>query len=240
MTFPLVFSIFLEYEFILASIPAIAYYLVGYSGGYVRYFYPMQYSALISPMVFLSFLFLIKRKQYTTLISRPRRFYNFISVIKKSNINWKKAISVVLTFALVSNICLFLVYSPIGPLNSYLSDYPNLNPPSDGGYGLYKNLSLTIYDKNLLKMEELVPQNATVLSQFNMPQFSNRYYFTYPGQYNPNQPIDYAINDPQNYYRFTTTGTLTILQNEIIIGSIMVGPPICIIYDLWCKSTLIT
>ena len=53
-------------------------------------------------------------------------------------------------------------------------------------------------------MQSLVPTNATVLSQFNMPQFSDRYYFTYPGQYDPSYPIDYAINDPENSYWFTT------------------------------------
>jgi uncharacterized membrane protein len=205
MTFPLVFSIFIEYEFIFASIPAIAYYLVGYSGGYLRYFYPMQYSVLISPVVFLSFIFLIGRIHNEKVNSLTRRWDIFIRTIKKAKLSRKKIISILITITLIANTGLFAVYSPIGPLNQFLKDYPNLNAPSNGGYGLYKNLNVTTYDKNLLKMEALVPLNATVLSQFNMPQFSNRYYFTYPGQYNPNQPIDYAINDPQNYYRFTTS-----------------------------------
>jgi uncharacterized membrane protein len=204
MTFPLVFSIFFEYEFVFASIPAIVYYLLGSAVGYFRYFYPAQYSALISPMVFLSFIFLIWWIHNEKLNSLSKRWHSFIRVIKKSKLNRKRTISVLISIALVSNIGLFAVYSPIGPLNQFLADYPNLNPPSNGGYGLYKSLNVTPYDIGLLRMEELVPQNATVLSQFNMPQFSDRYYFTYPGQYNPNQPIDYAINDPQNYYRFTT------------------------------------
>ena len=204
MTFPLVFSIFFEYEFVFASIPAIAYYIVGYSGGNVRFFYPMQYSALISPMVFLSFIFLIGWIHNEKLSSLPQRWHRFIRIIKKSKLNTKRAVSVLVAIALVSNIGLFAVYSPIGPLNQFLKLYPNANPPSNGGYGLYNSIKVTTYDKNLLRMEQLVPQNATVLSQFNMPQFSDRYYFTYPGQYNPNQPIDYAINDPQNYFYFTT------------------------------------
>ena len=205
MTFPLLFSIFLEYEFLYASIPAIAYYLVGYFGGYLRYFYPMQYSVIISPMVFLSFVFLIAWLHNKKLSSLSERWKKILRVIKKTNLNRKKIITMVITIALVANTGLFVVYSPIGPLNAYLTDCPNLNPPSNGGYGLYKELNVTTYDKNLLKMEELVPHGATVLSQFNMPQFANMYYFTYPGQYNPAKPIDYAINDPQNIYRFTTS-----------------------------------
>ena len=204
LTVPLVFSLFLEYEFIFASIPAIAYYLVGYSGGYVRYFYPMQYSVLISPMVFLSFIFIIGGIHDLKLTSMPQKLQNAIKIMRKSKLDVKKLRTVLLAIALISNIGLFAVYSPLGPLNQFLKLCPNANPPSNGGYNLYKNLNFTTYDKNLLMMENLVPQNATVLSQFNMPQFSNRYYFTYPGQYNPNQPINYAINDPQNYYYFTT------------------------------------
>ena len=205
MVFPLLFSIFLEYEFVFASIPAMAYYLVGYSGGYLRYFYPMQYSVLISPMIFLSFIFLISciQNKKPCLLSDRRGFS--ILFIKKTKLNRKKTLTVVITLALVVNAILFVVYSPIGPLNQFLEDYPNLNPPSNGGYGLYQDLHVTAYDKNLLRMEGLIPSCASVLSQFNMPQFSNRYYFTYPGQYNPAKPIDYAINDPQNYYRFITS-----------------------------------
>jgi uncharacterized membrane protein len=204
MTFPLLLSIFLEYEFMFASIPAIAYYLVGYSGGNMRYFYPMQYSVIISPMVFLSFILLIERinnESYSTLV---HKWQFFIKIIKKCRLNGKKAISVLITLALIFNIGLFTVYSPIGPLNQFLKLYPNANPPSNGGYGLYKSLNVDMYDKDLLRMTQLVPQNATVLAQFNIPQFSGRYYFTYPGQYNPAQPIDYAINDPENYFYFNT------------------------------------
>ena len=64
-------------------------------------------------------------------------------------------------------------------INLVDSKYPNANPPSNGGYGIYGNLSTSSYDLSLLKMESLVPTNATVLSQFNMPQFSDRYYFTF-------------------------------------------------------------
>ena len=205
MIFPLIFSIFLESEFILASIPSILYYLVGYSGGYLRYFYPMQYSVWISPIVFLSFIFLIKRIQdgdFAQGLELLKRFKIKMHIQKLSR---NKVNAVLIVGALLINVGLFAVYSPIGPLNQFLKESPNANPPANGGYGLYNNLTITSYDKNLLKMESLVPQNATVLSQFNMPQFSNRYYFTFPGQYDPAQPIDYAINDPSNAFWFTTS-----------------------------------
>lgn len=204
MTVPLLLSIFVEYEFIFASIPAITYYLVGYSGGGLRYFYPMQYSVLISPMVFISFVFILGRINNEKLLVISSRWHALIKIIKKTKFNRKKSISLVIALALIFNIGLFAVYSPTGPLNQFLKLYPNASPPSNGGYDLYKNLNVTEYDNNLMHMENLVPQNASVLSQFNMPQFSNRYYFTYPGQYNPNQPIDYIINDPQSSYYFTT------------------------------------
>lgn len=204
MIFPLLFSIFLEYEFIFASIPAMAYYLVGYSGGYLRYFYPMQYSVLISPMAFLSFIFLIAWLYNKNPRSSSRSWQIFIRFIKKTKLSRKKTITAVIAIALVANAGLFVVYSPIGPLNQFLTLCPNASPPSNGGYGLYQDLHVTAYDKNLLKMEGLVPPSGSVLSQFNMPQFVDRYYFTYPGQYNPAKPIDYAINDPQNCYTFIT------------------------------------
>ena len=204
MVFPLLFSIFLEWRFALAAIPSILYYLVGYSGGFLRYFYPMQYSVLISPIIFVSFVYFIRTIQngekrwwilQRNIIRRIARRFK----VKRSKIVWA-----LLASSLIMNAGLFTVYAPIGPLNQFLKLYPNASPPSNGGYGVYGNLSVSSYDRSLLRMESLVPTNATVLSQFNMPQFSDRYYFTYPGQYNPSYPIDYAINDPANMYFFMT------------------------------------
>ena len=204
MTFPLLFSIFLEWRFSFAALPSMLYYLVGYSGGFLRYFYPMQYSVLISPIIFISFVYFIMTIQN----GEKRRWILHKNVIRRIAKRYKAKGSNIVCALLVSsfimNAGLFAVYSPIGPLNQFLKLSPNANPPSNGGYGIYGNLSTSSYDLSLLKMESLVPTNATVLSQFNMPQFSDRYYFTYPGQYNPSYPIDYAINDPANMYFFTT------------------------------------
>ena len=204
MTFPLVFSIFVKYEYLFAAIPSILFYLVGYAGGYLRYFYPMQYSVFISPMIFISFIFLIYSIQNNNETIRHEKKSKFLRKFTSLQMPKRKSITLVIILALLLNIGLFSIYSPLGPLNSELKSYSNYNPPSNGGYNLYSNLTVSNYDKNLLSMSELVPQNSTVLSQFNMPQFSNRYYFTYPGQYNPRKPIDYAINDPENTYWFCT------------------------------------
>ena len=204
MTFPLLFSIFLGWRFALAALPSMLYYLVGYSGGFIKYFYPMQYSVLISPIIFLSFVYFIR-----TIQNGEKRWWilqrNIIRrIARRFKVKGSKIVWVLLASSLIMNAGLFTVYAPIGPLNQFLKSYPNANPPSNGGYGVYGNLSESSYDRSLLRMESLVPINATVLSQFNMPQFSDRYYFTYPGQYNPSYPIDYAINDPANMYFFMT------------------------------------
>lgn len=203
MVFPLAFSLLIEWRFIIPAIPAMAYYLVGYSGGYLRFFYPMQYSVWLSPIVFLSFVLFIKHVQNTNFDSKIVKGKSSF-LINKIKIRKHSIILALLASVLIINAGLFSLYSPIGPFNQFLKEYPNAAPPSNGGYGLYKNFGVTNYDANLLKLEALVPANATVLSQFNMPQFSNRYYFTYPGQYNPADPIDYAINDPLSFYAFTT------------------------------------
>ncbi|EQB65316.1 MAG: hypothetical protein AMDU2_EPLC00011G0002 [Thermoplasmatales archaeon E-plasma] len=203
MVFPLAFSLLIEWRFIIPAIPAMAYYLVGYSGGYLRFFYPMQYSVWLSPIVFLSFVLFIKHLQDSNFDSKIVKGKSSI-LINKIKSRKRSVILAILTSVLIINAVLFSLYSPIGPLNEFLKEYPNAAPPSNGGYGLYENFGVTNYDTNLLKLESFVPANATVLSQFNMPQFSNRYYFTYPGQYNPAYPIDYAINDPLSFYAFTT------------------------------------
>ena len=203
LSLPLLLSLFLEWRFFLAGLPAIAYYLVGYSGGGLRFFYPMQYSVLLSPMVFLSFILIIDKvigNRFYLQICEKKNITKFIkSFLSVEN---RKVASGILLSALIINISLFSVYSPIGPLNQYLNLYPNAAPPSNGGYNLNGQINYSVYDANLMKLVNLVPNNASVLSQFNMPQFSNRFYFTYPGQYNPIQPIDYAINDPANQYLF--------------------------------------
>ncbi|MHB1662739.1 MAG: hypothetical protein ACYCSG_02755, partial [Thermoplasmataceae archaeon] len=197
------FSLLIEWRFIIPAIPAMAYYLVGYSGGYLRFFYPMQYSVWLSPIVFLSFVLFIKHLQDSNFDSKIVKGKSSI-LINKIKSRKRSVILAILASVLIINAVLFSLYSPIGPLNEFLKEYPNAAPPSNGGYGLYENFGVTNYDTNLLKLESFVPANATVLSQFNMPQFSNRYYFTYPGQYNPADPIDFAINDPLSFYAFTT------------------------------------
>lgn len=191
---PLLFSVFfVNYRYFISAIPPLLYYLVG-GVNYLRFYYPMQYSSLVSPILFIAFsVFLFK-------ISMPHE--NRFNILKKFSANGfsfrKRSIFAFLLAILLINVGLFAIYSPISPANQYMKSDFNANPPADGGYGWYKNLSVSNYDSNLMKMMSLIPQNATVLGDFGMPQLANRYYFTYAGQYNPADPIDYAINNPES------------------------------------------
>ena len=202
MTFPLFFSIFVERKFLFAAFPSIAFYILAGSGtSHLRFFYPGQFSVWISPIVFVSFIFMLKKIiEHKPKENPSKRSTGYIY----RNMKLKKPLIILVIFALICNGVLFATYSPVGPINQYLEYFPNANPPSDGGYGLYGNLSVSEYDLSLLNMASLIPDSGSVLSQFNMPQFSNRYYFTYPGQYDPSDPIDYAINDPANAFWFLT------------------------------------
>ncbi|QRF75036.1 putative membrane protein [Thermoplasmatales archaeon] len=190
LTFPLLFSVFIEYRFILPAIPSFLYYLVGYSG-LVRFYYPMQYSSLASPILFIALIFVILR------LIRFQRKATGLKEKWRGLIKSKRLVAFALVFV-VLNASLFFIYSPISPGNQLMKTDFNNNPPANGGYGWYGSLSVSSYDQNLGHMISLVPNKASVLSGFNMPQFANRYYFTYPGQYNPANPIDYALNDPMS------------------------------------------
>ncbi|MEM3192514.1 MAG: DUF2079 domain-containing protein [Candidatus Parvarchaeota archaeon] len=195
MTFPLLFSVFIDYKFTIAAVPPIIYYWIGYPR-LIRFFYPGQYSSLLAPILFISFAFFLVRIASFKQFIRDNRS----KVRHKLNFKPDKKIKVILLSVLVINISLFSIYSPIGPLNQFMHSDFNENPPANGGYGWYDNLTVSNYDRNLLEMMSLVPQNSSVLADFEMPQFANRYYFTYPGQYNPSVPIDFAINNPRSQF----------------------------------------
>jgi uncharacterized membrane protein len=198
MILPLLFTIFfVDFRFLLAAIPSLLYYIMG-GVYYLRFEYPMQYSSLISPILFIAFCIFLSDisifKERATRTDKRRH-----DIMKKSlHRVLKRNLIAVLIAVLLLNIGLFSLYSPISPANQFMVSDFNANPPANGGYGWYNNLTVSTYDHDLLKMMSLIPQNASVLGDFGMAQLADRYYFTYPGQYNPAYPIDYAINNPKS------------------------------------------
>lgn len=200
MLLPLLFTIFfVNFRYLLAAVPSILYYILQ-GVHYFRFQYPAQYSSLISPILFIAFcIFLadvsISRKD---VHGKNKSRYGILKKILYRIL--KQNFIAVLLAVLLLNIGLFSLYSPISPANQFMISDFNANPPANGGYGWYSNLTVSHYDQDLLKMMSLIPQNASVLGDFNMPQLADRYYFTYPGQYNPAYPIDYAINNPRSQF----------------------------------------
>jgi len=219
MALPLLFSIILvNYRYFIATIPALLFYLLGGESFYFRFYYPGQHSSLISPILFIAFsIFLYKISTHSRNIFKiPGR------TVAKTISSHKKSMIVILITILLLNAGLFAIYSPISPANQYMKTDFNDNPPADGGYGWYNNLSVSNYDSLLLEMMTLIPQNATVLGDFEMPQLADRYYFTYPGQYNPADPIDYAINNPRSGFFLVPvgdTGTDFFNYNEMELSN---------------------
>ncbi len=205
---PLAFLPVMNKYFLFPMIPPALYYLVGYYPP-LRFYYPMQYGSLIAPQLFISTVLSIhafwRHHDETRVRQRNiRKRIERIGQLLKNAVNGGKPI--LLSF-IILNIALASVYSPLGPFNPLLKSEINSNPPANGGYGVFGQLAPSSYSIDLSKMISMIPQraNVTVLSQFNIPQIAGRQYFTFPGEFNPSHPIDYAINDPQSAWFFVST-----------------------------------
>lgn len=205
---PLAFLPLRNKYFLFPMIPPAIYFLIGYFPP-LRFYYPMQYGSLIAPQLFISLIisvFEFRRRAIKTYkqdyvkTNRRRKF-----TAELSRLLYSSKLSMVCFVIL--NVALASVYSPVGPLNVFLMHDTNNNPPADGGYNLFNQLQSSSYNTDLSKLIAQIPAkpNVTVLAQFNMPQISGRYYFTFPGEFNPSLPIDYAINDPHSGWFFVST-----------------------------------
>jgi uncharacterized membrane protein len=186
----------IEPIFIFPIIPVILYFIFGNSIG-LPFYFPGQWVPLYSPQIFIAFALILKGRE-TDHRNHWKNISKHLRKVKNSHL---------IETALVINIVLFCIYSPLGPANQLLLHEPNGNPPSNGNYNFYKDLEITEYDINLNRMANLVPLNSSILTQFNMATLSNRYEIYYPGTYNYSMNAQYLLNNPYTDPYWFTTGT---------------------------------
>ncbi len=107
-------------------------------------------------------------------------------------------------------VILALVYFPLSPINQYVS----------GGYADgYANLkgitTETPAVEFLWKVIDLIPMNASVLTQNNIPQLSGREFVETPQAYNPTIPYNYILMDAILTY-FSPTSQIEPFVNEAV------------------------
>ncbi len=143
---------------------------------FTPYYY--QYAAMYAPGYLLAaILGMTKMKGKTISVSTKRK----ISV---------KPASLFITLILVSGAFLL----PYSPANAYLPK------PPDGNYLFLHNVMPGAVDNELSEMISLIPRNASVLMQNNMPSLAQRANSTIPGVYRGNYLPDYVITDPHSRF----------------------------------------
>ena len=121
---------------------------------------------------------------------------------------WKlRAVKVLVVVALI----LGVVYFPLSPVNESVS----------GGYALgYANLrgitAVTPAVSFLWRVIHLIPANASVLTQNNIPQLSGREFVETPEAFSPRTPYDYILLDSTLTY-FSPVSALTPFVNSALV-----------------------
>lgn len=189
MQFPTLFVSFIAPESLLMAIP---YYALAFVNSYQPYLSTMyfQYPALTAPIIFISF---------TLGLSRIRR----LGYKKPSLSRGKSAWKVLAVAALLVNLAMFSLYTPIGEL--YTSSYSNnkmavILTGNDFSYNTISSIQVKPYDVELMKMVHMVPLGSSVLIQNNMPELVAGYNWTLPDFYVNDTYPTYILIDPYSYY----------------------------------------
>jgi uncharacterized membrane protein len=175
---PLAFLPLLDPLMWILSMPFVAYTLFSQNKVFWQVFgvhYPLSWA----PVLFLGLIRSI-RKLSSRNHDIPQDFnpkLNPDGVIK--------SISVLL---LLSTLIFAMVYSPIGPLNSYIK----------GGYwagneNLSESTHISEDEAFLHEVIALVPPNGSVLTQNDIPELSGRYYLQVAPYVEPNMTYDYIL-----------------------------------------------
>ncbi len=174
---PLVVFIRRSPVFLLLSVPYSLFALFSTDlNNFTPYYY--QYAALYAPGYVLAALLGMAGMS-------DRKF----RIIRRKRISAKPA-TVFLALVLIAGAFLL----PYSPLNAYMAR------PPEGNYLFLHNVLPNRVDRNLTEMLELIPSNASVLMQNNMPELAQRSNFTVPGVYKGNYLPAYIVTDPHSRF----------------------------------------
>ena len=164
--------------FLLLSVPYDIFALFSTDiNNFTPYYY--QYAALYAPgLVLAALLSLGKMKDLQIFFSHSRKKF----IVKPATL--------FITFIVVSGAFLL----PYSPANAYMP------APPGGNYLFLHNVLPNSVDEELTKMIALIPPNASVLMQNNMPQLTQRANFTIPGVYKGGYLPGYIVTDPHSRF----------------------------------------
>lgn len=114
--------------------------------------------------------------------------------------------SVVLVFA--------IVYFPVSPVNAYVS-----GGYFAGNHGFSEITDVPPAAQFLNRVISLIPPNAAVLTQNDIPQVSGREYYQVDQYYTGATPYDYILMDSAENYFTTQSAILTFVQPALANGS---------------------
>lgn len=145
-------------------------------------YFVFQYTFLIGTLLFLSFADGLKESG-TDLSKRKRiRLKRFLPVSER-------VLALVIVVFLLD-----MVILPFGPLNQYAGSQQGNTPFWD--FNIHSLTTVTTQDRDVLRLINLIPLNASVLMQETMPQLTNHQLWFEPGMYNFSPLVQYVVADP--------------------------------------------
>ncbi|MGA8302750.1 MAG: DUF2079 domain-containing protein [Thermoplasmata archaeon] len=182
---PVVFIPLLDSPLIFVALPYVGWAFFSLAGAAHSPFYH-QYVLIGTPVVFLATADALVRYRTGNTVKLSK--LNGVAVLRTpSTPSWeenppasyrlpRRSLRPRLLAICAASVVLFCIYSPLGPLNSSL-------PQSvfDGNYGVSTVITYTPHDALLWKIVDLIPPQASVLTQNGIPQVSGRPYFETAG-----------------------------------------------------------
>lgn len=214
--------------FILLFLSSFIYY------GWFEFSYPYNIGVIL-------FIIVIDVEQNKGINNKERRIKYYLNknrALKNVFTNLKK--NRFITFVIIV-VLLNLLGLPYSPINQYMPNTLNDAPQFPiYNFQLEERLTPSIYSSYISSMILLIPQNASVLVERNLPQLADRNGWQDPGLYEGKTIINYTLIDPYApistflniepwYNKFVKSGSYGVLAEEkgiILLKRFYEGPPI--------------